>query len=252
MFARFIPVVAARVGRLVMAGRIASLLRLLADVPGFAGEATAADLDAPSTRFLEVWSLPHVSGATRESVGAMVPYLRAPAAGPELPPRVSETALRAGLVWAGNPQPRYDWDRSVPRLGVLDPLLAVEGVEWVSLQVGARAEEAVGRSILPCPPVADFADTAYLLEQLDLVVTVDSAVANLAGALGRPFWLFRISRPEVRWPGAGERSFWYPTARMFWRRTTEDWDGVVAEMAGALEAHVRERRARRMTGGAAG
>ena len=252
MFARFFPALAERVGRLVMVGRVASLLRLLAQVPGFAGEATTADLDAPSTRFLDVWSLPFVSGATRASVGAMVPYLHAPASGPQLPPRAHGAVVRVGLVWAGSPQPAYDWDRSLPHLGVLDPLLAVDGVEWVSLQVGQRAEEAAGRPLLPCPPLADFADTAHVLAQLDLVIAVDSSVANLAGALGVPVWLFRISRPEVRWPSTGERSFWYPTARMFRRRSTEDWDGVAAAMTRALEAHVRERRERRESGAVAG
>jgi hypothetical protein len=153
--------------------------------------------------------------------------------------------LRVGLAWAGNPDHGNDHNRSIapPRLA---PLWAVPGVSWVSLQVGARAGALRGHApdgaVLDLTPaLTDLAETAAAMEQLDLVVTVDTAVAHLAGALGRPVWTMLPALPDWRWLLGREDTPWYPSMRLFRQAQAGEWEEVVARIAAGVAALARER-----------
>jgi tetratricopeptide (TPR) repeat protein len=147
--------------------------------------------------------------------------------------------LRVGLAWAGNPSHADDRRRSMPVEALL-PLLNVPGVSFVSLQVTPHS---------PLPPdvaatgihdftadIQDFADTAALVAELDLIITVDTATAHVAGALGRPVWVMLAFIADWRWELEREDTPWYPTMRLFRQSRAEDWAGVVERVAGALRS----------------
>lgn len=192
-------------------------------------------------------SLPLAFRTTLETIPRDVPYLRAdPDAAAAWRSRLKALpGLHVGLVWAGDPRPDHplevraiDQRRSIS-LARYAPLAAVPGVTFVSLQKGAGARQAASP-----PPgmdfhdftseLNDFADTAALVEALDLVITVDTAVAHLAGALGKPVWI--LSRFDACWRWLSNRtdSPWYPTARLFYQPAPHDWDNVMAAVAAAL------------------
>jgi tetratricopeptide (TPR) repeat protein len=148
------------------------------------------------------------------------------------------TGMRVGLVWAGNPTLGNDRTRSVP-LQMLTRL-AIPGVQLISLQKELRDGD---RELLAAHPeilhlgdeLTDFADTAALMASLDLVISVDTAAAHLAGALGRPVWILQRFAPDFRWLLDREDSPWYPSARLFRQPRFGDWDSVINRVALALE-----------------
>jgi hypothetical protein len=141
-----------------------------------------------------------------------------------------------GIVWAGTAVGAID-------LRLLQPLWEVDGVSWFSLQVGDRSGDIsslAGVKITDLSPwLIDFAETAAAVCRLDLVISVDTSVAHLAGALGRPTWLLLRYPPEWRWLLEREDSPWYPTARLFRRRKEGDWPCVAREIAAALAQMAR-------------
>lgn len=235
LFARWFPQVASRVGRLVIVAPRATWRTVLA-VPGASGATDTPDLDEDALH-ASMWALPHLFAATPDTLPARTPYLAAPDDGPRLPPAAG--ALRVGVVWAGDANATLDVDRSCPSPAVLAPLFAVPGVELVSLQVGPRAGEADGLPMRPCPPVRDFADTAFVIAQLDAVVSVDTAVANLALALGTPTWVLVPMVPEFRWPRQSPRSPWYPAAHVVRRTHVTAWRESAERVAADLGAWAR-------------
>jgi tetratricopeptide (TPR) repeat protein len=246
-FLRYLPLVAARGGRVLLEVQPA-LLRLAATV---AGAAAVFAQGAPLPAFdchCPLMSLPLACKTTLATIPARVPYLQADAAARAAwLRRLEDGRLRVGLVWAGDPRPHLpaaaviDRRRSLP-LSVLAPLGTVAGVRLISLQKGSAAAEPrpPGLDLFdPTAELGDFADTAALVAALDLVISADTAVAHLAGALGRPVWL--LSRFDGCWRWLLERddSPWYPTLRLFRQASPGDWSGVVA----ALTAALRERAA---------
>jgi ADP-heptose:LPS heptosyltransferase len=156
--------------------------------------------------------------------------------------------LRVGIVWAGNPrQPRDPW-RST-RLANFAPLAAVPGIRLVSLQKGAAREqlacEATTWNVLDFGEELDadapFVDTAALIECLDLVISVDTAVAHLAGAMQKPVWLALQFAADWRWGLSTDRTPWYPSMRLFRQRALHDWPQVFADMAVELRKLVAQR-----------
>ncbi len=252
-FARYAPLVAARGGRVVLEAQreLAPLLRSLAGAERVVARGVEPlppfDVHAP------LLSLPHLLGTTLGTIPAAVPYLRADperaAAWAEyLAAEVGERAgtLRVGLVWAGNPDHKGDRRRSLP-LATLAPLGRVPGVRLVGLQKGPAAAQAdvppAGLALTNLGPLlADFADTAAVLEQLDLVIAVDTAVAHLAGALGRPVWLLLPFAPDWRWLRARTDSPWYPTMRLFRQDAPAAWDPLLLHLADALATHATDHR----------
>jgi hypothetical protein len=188
-------------------------------------------------------SLPLAFGTRLESIPATVPYLsvsEAARAKAQAYPWPS-AGLRVGLVWVGNRKHGNDRFRSLA-FPLLEPVLAVEGVRFFSLQIGeATAQMAPCSGIAAkvtdlAPEIGDLEDTAALLGQMDLVIAVDTAVAHLAGALGRPLWMLLCRNADWRWLRAGEESPWYPTARLFRQSVLGDWTEPMTRVAAALRA----------------
>ncbi|MBN8875001.1 MAG: glycosyltransferase family protein [Rhodospirillales bacterium] len=236
-FARYVPLVAVRGGRVVLE-TYAPLARLFAGLDGVDRLVVAGDPLPQATWHCPLQSLPRAFGTRRETIPATVPYLCVPQdAAARWQARLGE-GRTVGLVWAGNPTHGKDAERSIP-FAALAPLWTVPGLRWVSLQVGARAADAAGSPVRDLSPwLDDLVETAAAICALDLVIAVDTAVAHLAGALGRPVWLLLPATPDWRWGLEGETSGWYPSVRLF-RQPRADaaarrWDTVLARVREAL------------------
>lgn len=223
-----------------------ALAPLLSQVAGL-DEVLTTESKSPADAW-DYWipalSLPRCCGTRPDNIPALLPYLRAdPERMERWSQRLSDSqGLRVGLVWRGNPNFENDDQRSLPHLDLLAPLGQVPGVSFISLQKGRGEDEAlappVGLSLLPLgSEVQDFADTAALITQLDLVITVDTAVAHLAGALGKPCWvLLPEYKTDWRWLTEREDTDWYPgVMRLFKQPTMGDWDSVIDRVRDELE-----------------
>jgi hypothetical protein len=175
---------------------------------------------------IEIMELAHALRLIPESIPRNVPYLFPP---PDREPQ--ERGFRVGLVWAAG-----EWDarRSIP-LELLRPIIKTPGVTCVSLQRGP--ERRTGAQIgLPDQSSDDITLLASRMMNLDLIISVDSMPAHLAGALGRPVWTLLQRECDWRWMDAGAGSPWYPTMRLFRQRSAGDWSPVIEEVISALEA----------------
>jgi hypothetical protein len=179
------------------------------------------------------------------------PYLRAAAdAVADWRQRLAKRAkshddLKVGIAWAGSPTHKNDANRSMPFEALL-PLFDVPGVSCFSLQIGLRADEAVkagGRLVDLKGEVDNWPATAAAIAALDLVISVDTSIGHMAGALGRPAWLLLSQVPDWRWGLSGERTDWYPSLRLFRQPSRRDWPGTIAAVKRALasEAEARAR-----------
>jgi hypothetical protein len=142
---------------------------------------------------------------------------------------------RVGIAWAGNPLHENDRRRSIP-LAAFAPLATVPNVQYVALQVGARAADPAPPDLAllrPAEAIRDMADTAAIVAQLDLVISADTSVAHLAGALGVPVWLVLPWRPDWRWSPTASTTPWYPTMRLF-HAGEPSFSTVLAAVAEAL------------------
>jgi hypothetical protein len=193
-------------------------------------------------------SLPYRFNTTLDSVPAPIPYLgvfgnRLDAWQARLP----ADGIKVGLVWKGNPGHSNDTARSLPHFSALRPLWSVQGVHFISLQVGgaeAQARECADQQPALClgDAIRDFGDTAAIVAQLNLVICVDTAVAHLAGALGVACWLMLPRRrTDWRWLRAGMQSPWYPKDLYLFRQGESGWPGVIDEVRDALAEILRKR-----------
>jgi hypothetical protein len=189
--------------------------------------------------------LPGILGLDATAIPAALPYL---AAEPERIARWrqqidSRPGFKIGVAWQGNPKSSAELGRSAP-LTALAPLAAVPGVRLISLQKGPGSEQ-----IWSFPPIEDlgsrfdagadaFLDTAAAMQCLDLVVSVDTAPAHLAGALGKPVWIALKHVPDWRWMLGRADSPWYPAARLFRQERAGDWGAVFQQMAEALKQRI--------------
>ena len=247
-FVRYLPLLIAR-GASVTLLVPESLRRLVADsMPAVALWDEQAPLPAYD-RHCPLLSLPRLFRTTLATIPADVPYLRAPEAASLRWRRRLDggSELKVGVVWAGNPKHINDPARSIP-LEVLAPLFTVAGTRFFSLQVGPRADDLQRLGGVPLTPLAteltDFAETAGAVANLDLVVTIDSSLAHLAGAMGKPFWVLTPAVPDWRWLHDREDSPWYPTARLFRQATRLQWRPVIERVAGELAKVAAGERAR--------
>ncbi len=181
-------------------------------------------------------SFPLLFDTTLTTIPAAVPYLHAdPAKVAHCAPLV-DGALRVGLAWQGNPRFENDADRSLACLGILAPLFAVEGARFFSLQKGSMEQHPAVIDL--AGDIADFDDTAALIANLDLVISVDTAVAHLAGAMGVPVWvLLPDYRTDWRWLTERQDSPWYPGMRLFRQTRGGAWPAVIDEVVAALRIH---------------
>ncbi|MFM0339534.1 tetratricopeptide repeat protein [Paraburkholderia fungorum] len=177
-------------------------------------------------------AMPYLA-ATPEKVRHWQSYIEAIS-----PDRLHEKNKRIGLMWAGSPEHVLDRYRSV-RLDALKPLLALAGASWYSVQKGDRereSEDLTNEFDLHTlgPAINDFTDTLAILHALDLLITVDTSVAHLAGAAGRPVWVLVPAYLEWRWLTNRTDSPWYPSMRLFRQREPGEWDAVIEEVREAL------------------
>jgi tetratricopeptide (TPR) repeat protein len=237
-FCRYAPLVAARGARVVL--EVEEPLQDL--LTGLAGTARAIAKGHPLPDFdlqCPLLSLPLAFGTRLETIPSAMPYLRAPDRallrwGTRLPAR---RRPRIGIAWAGNAKHIRDRERSID-LGNLLPLLGVDAT-FASLQKEVRAADMEtlkqGSNIIHFGHELDgFSDTAALISHLDLVISVDTAIAHLAGALGKPVWILLTYVPDWRWLLDRDDSPWYPTARLFRQSETRQWDSVIARVRDAL------------------
>ena len=227
-------------GARVMLGCNPSLARLFASIPAIEQVIVPGDVLPHFDCHASVMSLPYLWGTTLDNIPNNVPYLSPPS--PHLPisPSPHLPALKVGIVWAGNPDNERDRQRSCPFSHFLK-LLEVEGVAFYSLQKGKAGEDfrkSTEELELPIidlsEEIEDFGDTAAIISQLDLVITVDTAVAHLAGAMGKPVWVLLSYLPDWRWLLEREDSPWYPTMRLFRQSKLNDWEGVTEDVVRAL------------------
>jgi tetratricopeptide (TPR) repeat protein len=256
-FVRYVPLVQERGGNVILECQ-PQLEKLLAGFPGIdrlipTGAALPPfDVQAP------LLSLPGVFRTTLDTIPRSVPYLHAK---PELVNRWREKlatydGFKIGIAWQGNLANATDRQRSIP-LKFFERLAQVGGVQVVSLQKGPGADQL--RAIMELAPPSSqfpilelgatldedsgpFMDTAAIMINLDLVVSMDTSVAHLAGALGVPVWVALTMAPDWRWLLNREDSPWYPTLRLFRQRRFGDWDDVFERMAGELKALVQKAR----------
>jgi len=180
-------------------------------------------------------SLPLAFAIEMSTIPGQTPYLYPdPALREVWRQRLQEAPLRIGLAWAGSQQHGFNRWRSIP-LAQIAPLTNLEGTTFYSLQTGEAAEqvkqlEVPARLVDLRDELQDFADTAAIVANLDLVITVDTAVAHLAGALGKPVWILVSNAPDWRWFLEREDSPWYPTARLFRQSTHGNWQEVLARL----------------------
>ncbi len=261
-FLRYVPLVASRGGRVILEVP-PSLLRLAERLQG-AAQVLASGAAAPTADFFcPLLSLPRAFGTTVATIPCEVPYLAADQAAVEAWRRrlADLKGVRIGLVWASNPRPsqpevhRINRSKSIT-LGYFANLADVPGVSFVSLQ----KDQAASQTLSPPPgllvhdwtdELADFADTAALIEALDLVISVDTSVVHLAGALGKPVWLLNRFAAYWQWLLEGDNSPWYPQLRQFRQPSPGDWNSVICGVRDALQRlaagdrdQLRPRRAR--------
>jgi tetratricopeptide (TPR) repeat protein len=244
-FVRYAPLVAERGGRVVLEVQ-PRLVRLLQGLPSVSRVVGRGEPLGDFAWHCPLMSLPLAFGTTVDTIPRRVPYVRADEEEVRAArQRWTGTGLRVGIAWAGNPQYRSDEQRSMPLLALL-PLAGVPGITWFSLQMGTACGQmrTVGERfplIDASSTSRDLAETAALVATLDLVITVDTAMAHLAGAMGVPLWVVLPHLADWRWMEERADCPWYPAARLFRQPAPGDWASAVERMRGELERWISGR-----------
>jgi tetratricopeptide (TPR) repeat protein len=242
-FVRYAPLVAERGGRVFLEVQ-PRLQRLLEGMAGVEQVMPHGNVLPQFAWHCPLMSLPLAFHTRVETIPAHVPYLRVPDESVGVAwrtfPRIDER-LRVGLAWAGNPKYKGDRHRSIA-LSQLEPLADLQHrAIFYSLQFGQAAEQIEPMHdqmpvIDACSQDKDFADTAAVAATLDLVISVDTSIAHLAGGMGLPVWVLLAHQADWRWMDGREDSPWYPTARLFRQPAPGDWVSVIAAVRDALDA----------------
>ena len=247
-FARYVARAAQRFSRLCLVTRPSLLTLFQRSFDALAEVVAEAPDECGYTHHCPLMSLPLAFATTLDSIPTDIPYLRSD------PQRVAAwrrrldavAGMKVGVAWVtgkrGAHKKSFELDPSL-----LAPLFALDDLRWVSLNkesltAGQQDGLSAAGVIDWTGELQDFDDTAALIDALDLVVTVDTAVAHLAGALGHPVWLLNRAESEWRWMLARSDSPWYPTLRIFRQRVTQQWAGVIDEVRAALAAEGRGER----------
>ncbi|HSZ55046.1 MAG TPA: tetratricopeptide repeat-containing glycosyltransferase family protein [Tepidisphaeraceae bacterium] len=239
-FARYVPILAERGASVIVECR-PELVKLFGSLRGV-NQIVTPDEELPDfDAYRGLLSMPMISGTTVETIPADVPYLRADRTQSRRWKRIIDpgSGARVGLVWAGAAGYGNDHNRSIA-LEKLAPLAEpAPDARFYSLQKGEAAKQALskpaGMKVIDLSAeLNDFADTAAAIENLDLVISVDTAVAHLAGALGKPTWLMIPFSPDWRWMLDRSDTPWYPSMRLFRQASLKDWDTVIQQVADAM------------------
>jgi hypothetical protein len=241
-FVRYVPLLSERGATIILEVQ-SQLKALLSQIIGASAVIGRGEPLPSFDRHCPLLSLPLAFRTQPETISANVPYIAADRA------RVAHWARllnfagkrKIGLVWAGNASASAIDARRSMSLNHFAPLAGLTNIQLFSLQKGEPAAQALqpqdGLSLIdPTSELAGFEDTAALIANLDLVISVDTAVAHLAGALGKPVWILSRFDGCWRWLNGREDSPWYPTARLFHQKAPGDWDEVIARLRDALGA----------------
>jgi tetratricopeptide (TPR) repeat protein len=233
MFVRYLPLVKALGGRVLLETQPA-LLDVAATCKGVDLVLPQGAPLPPIDLHISLMSLPWIFRTDLASIPDAVPYLAVPKSVPHRHELLEQLAVaqegtRIGLVWAGSPSHARDIERSLSGRA-LAPLKALPGVSWFSLQVGGQDAPPLPGLVALEPLLQSFSDTAFALDSLDLLITVDTSVAHLAGALGIPTLLLLTYQPDYRWMLNRHDSPWYPTMRLYRQPAYGDWDSVVQQV----------------------
>jgi hypothetical protein len=239
---RFAPLAAQRAGKLLVAAppELAAIARI---VPGVE-QVICRPSETPEVQaHAFMLSLPHLLGARPDAIPGVGPYITPDVAQVQhwrrrLESLMPRAARRIGLVWAGRSDHQNDFNRSMS-LADLAPLGQTPGASFFSLQCGPRATEAAappaGFQIVDlAPELGDFSDTACVLAALDLLITVDTSVAHLAGAIGVSAWVMLPFAPDWRWLVERPDTPWYPSVRLFRQRQRGQWSPVIERIRDEL------------------
>lgn len=238
-FARYVPILAASGAKVYLVGP-ARLARLMSRVAGLAGYIADDALPPSADFYAPLLSVPHL--LKEDAIASVAPYLSAE---PWLATQwrkamdVVAKTPRIGIAWQGNPAYEMDYLRSVPAEHMADLIRGMDA-RFLILQRGEVAQSLRDAGASDLGPDVDrddaFIDTAAIMANLDLVITSDTAIAHLAGALGRPAWVFLPSAPDWRWRLNSADCDWYPSVRLIRQPTPGDWAGVVAQARAMLIA----------------
>jgi Flp pilus assembly protein TadD len=229
-FVRYIPLVAAG-GATILLQCPPELRRLFQSVPGIHEMFLPGQILRKFDFHCPLASLPLAFGTTIQSIPATVPYISA-AARTDLP-----SGFKVGIAWSGRPAHANDANRSIP-IKQFEPLSIVQNVALHSVQKDSPPSDTAFELIDHSKELTDFADTASLIAALDLVISADTAVAHLAGAMGKPTWLLLPYSPDWRWLLNRDDSPWYPTMRLFRQPVPGDWQSVIQRVADELPKQI--------------
>jgi Tfp pilus assembly protein PilF len=229
-FIRYVPLVVERGGHIIVECH-SPIVRLLTTVAGVEKVVAIGETLPEFDVYIPLLSLPRILGTTLETIPIKIPYiypLESVKFKLEIPGKFD---LKVGIVWAGNPKHEDDQNRSCSLTHFLS-FLTIPNIAFYSLQKEPKSAEI--KEIAPLANLVDlsskinnFADTAAVINQLDLVITVDTSVAHLAGALGKPVWVLLCYNPDWRWMTEREDSPWYPTVRVFRQNRQGDWQELI-------------------------
>ncbi len=242
LFARFIEQIVEKGARVILEVQ-KPLVGLMSAVPGVSQVLTASDALPDFDEHAPLGSLPLLFETTVESIPAATPYLQAPRRPDIMSGRHKSEDKRplVGVCWAGNPDYPTDYKRSIP-LSIFQRLLRRPDVRFISLQLDFRSgddsilADFANIDLSAIRKATGMADTAALISKLDLVITVDTSIGHLAGALGRPVWILLPFYAAWMWMRDRTDSPWYPTVRLFRQDKPGDWDDVVKRVSQALHA----------------
>lgn len=246
-FARYVPLVAKRGGRVVL-GCHPELVNLFKSIVGVEQVFTEGDPVPQFDVYYPLLSLPLIFKTTLETIPSNIPYLRAdPSKVRRWRKLLDESfGIKVGLVWAGRLTHADDRNRSL-KLNDFADLARATNASFINLQKGPAAaqvnEAPLGLKLLDrTDELKDFSDTAALVECLDLVIAVDTAVAHLAGAMGKPVWVLLPFLPDWRWMLGRDDSPWYPTLRLFRQPAIGDWKKPIDEIVRSLQSFTINHR----------
>ena len=251
-FIRYLPMVVERGGKIFVETQ-KELIRLLRQLPGVERWIARGDALPAFDVHCPLMSLPRLFNTTLQTIPSQKDILLPdPALAQAWRLRLEQQppGFKVGLVWAGRPTHKNDRNRSIS-LSLLAPLATVEGISFYSLQKGEAARQTAdppaGMRIIDwTDELHDFADTAALIAQLDLIISVDTAVVHLAASMGKPVWMLIPFVPDWRWTLNRDDSPWYPTIRLFRQTAFGDWPGVIGRVVEAARACLVLERVRTM------
>ena len=241
-FVRYISLAAKRCQSIILVCPL-KLIPLFKNIPEIdklmpPGELQLSEFDV----YVPLMSLPYIFDTTLETIPVNIPYLKSTNVNHI---NIPDTQYKVGIVWSGSPTHKNDFNRSCEITDFL-PILQVPGVKFYSLQKGERRKELTQvPSNIQIKDLSsqlnNYADTAAVIEQLDLVITVDTSVAHLAGALGKNVWTLLCFNPDWRWLQDTENTPWYPTMKLFRQPQSREWQKVIEKVQAQLWKIVTEK-----------